>query len=759
MTITRIKLLRDCGIFHEFSWPKDLHEFGRYNLIYGWNGSGKTILGNILRALEHRSEPPNGKVIVRIDGVDVSNDDFSNVTIPIRVFNRDYMNESVFPKEGEVAPIFVLGKENVEKQKQVDKFKSSLIDEQFKLQTYKEKKTGASTALDTFCIDKAKVIKNMLRSSGSNPYNDYNKGDFTRRANDMVSAGDKIAYIINNATRGKYFTQLSSSPEPKIQTLIYRLPDLNALEKNAGQLLSTTVVSEVIQSLKDDAQLSSWVHTGLGIYQERSVKKCLFCDQPMPTDRLSALEAHFNTEYVDLILKLDNQIKEVQDDIREITELAVPNVAELYDDLSSDYEKANTALHKECDSAKSVLETLAKELNDKKDRAFERVVLDVTMQDLNVGVVDKLNEVILKHNQACDDFQSRIESARKQLEADLVAANLDEFIKLQNTIQLAESEVSKTSDEVQRISNEIPKLEQDIVEHRRPAEELNEDLRKYLGHDELRLEVKETGYMIMRHDVQAEGISEGEMTAIALLYFLKSLQDRRFDLENGVVVLDDPVSSLDANALFYAFGFIREHTEKSQQLFVLTHNFTFFQQVRNWFHYLKGQNKKDISQRPARFYMIDCVYDGSRRCSTISALDPLLEQYNSEYHYLFARIYRKVKGSTQGSLGENYVFPNMARRLLEAFLAFRQPQIEGKLSKKLQLVHLDESKKTRILRFLNTHSHSGAVGETEHDPSILCEANAVLNDLLDLIQAEDLEHFSAMEKLIEPPTNEMGEEQ
>ena len=37
------------------------------------------------------------------------------------------------------------------------------------------------------------------------------------------------------------------------------------------------------------------------------------------------------------------------------------------------------------------------------------------------------------------------------------------------------------------------------MEHRRPAEELNDDLRSYLGHGELRLEIKDTGYTIMRH--------------------------------------------------------------------------------------------------------------------------------------------------------------------------------------------------------------------------------------------------------------------
>lgn len=34
----------------------------------------------------------------------------------------------------------------------------------------------------------------------------------------------------------------------------------------------------------------------------------------------------------------------------------------------------------------------------------------------------------------------------------------------------------------------------------------------------------------------------------------ESLQDRSFDLTHEVVVLDDPVSSLDANALYLAFG-------------------------------------------------------------------------------------------------------------------------------------------------------------------------------------------------------------
>ncbi len=296
-------------------------------------------------------------------------------------------------------------------------------------------------------------------------------------------------------------------------------------------------------------------------------------------------------------------------------------------------------------------------------------------------------------------------------------------------------------------------MEREIVEHQRPAEELNKDLHRYLGHDELRLEVKQIGYMIMRRDSQAHSLSEGEMTAIALLYFLKSLEDRRFDLKKGVVVLDDPVSSLDANALYLAFGFMRDRTKDAGQLFVLTHNFTFFRQVRNWFHHMKRQKKKDVNERPARFYMLDCTRDGDQRCSSIAPLDPLLEEYESEYHYLFARIYREAKAGPPATLEQNYILPNMARRLLESFMAFRRPDVSGELWQKLKDVQFEEARKLRILRFVHTGSHGDTIGEPEHDPSVLGEARSVLQDLLDLIKSQDEEHFRAMTKLVEPPSD------
>ena len=329
----------------------------------------------------------------------------------------------------------------------------------------------------------------------------------------------------------------------------------------------------------------------------------------------------------------------------------------------------------------------------------------------------------------------------------MVAEGLEEFETLCASAKTHEATIATTAAQLPTLRAKISSLEVEITEHRRPAEELNDDFHKYVGHEELQLEVKDHGYTVTRNGVPASQLSEGETTAFALLYFLKALRDHRFDFSNGVVVLDDPISSLDANSLFLAYGFIQERTKDVGQLFILTHNFTFFRQVRNWFHQIKGQRSKDINKRPARFYMLNCLSDDKGRYSNIQNLDPLLERYESDYHYLSARVLCSSSSSTP-ALETNYGLPNMARRLLEAFLAFRQPDVFGGLWQKMQNVDFEEAKKSQILRFVHTYSHNDAIVEPDHDPSMLGEAPAVLSDLLDLIKSQDSDHYKRMVQLV-----------
>lgn len=61
MKITKLNRIK-ARTYHDFSWPSDLPEFADYNLIYGWNGTGKTTLADILRMVEKRGGiPPKTK--------------------------------------------------------------------------------------------------------------------------------------------------------------------------------------------------------------------------------------------------------------------------------------------------------------------------------------------------------------------------------------------------------------------------------------------------------------------------------------------------------------------------------------------------------------------------------------------------------------------------------------------------------------------------------------------------------------------------
>ncbi|MCG2716164.1 MAG: AAA family ATPase, partial [Candidatus Marinimicrobia bacterium] len=138
-------------------------------------------------------------------------------------------------------------------------------------------------------------------------------------------------------------------------------------------------------------------------------------------------------------------------------------------------------------------------------------------------------------------------------------------------------------------------------------------------------------------------------------------------------------------------------------------------------------------------------------------LDELLEKHESEYHYLFSCVYQAASEQSGTSLKQNYILPNITRRLLEAFMAFRQPQSTGNLWKQLEQIPYDKSTKVRILRFINTHSHHGEIGEPEHDLSILSEAQSVIREVLDLMATIDKDHVNAMISIATEANHDNGE--
>ncbi|WP_165482564.1 AAA family ATPase [Legionella bozemanae] len=753
MVIDRINKIKSHRIFREFLWPQNLPNFKEKNLFYGWNGTGKSTLSNLFRSIEKRTVILEGEVEFHISGNKVDGSTLSKLQKlpPVRVFNKDFIADNVFTSHGAVSPIFFLGEENIEKQKQVEKLKGDLELAKKKAYEKKTEKHQLEKVFDDFKKERSKSIKDLLSSSGGNNlYNNYDKRSFQIKCDELLNltSSEQKEKILGESDLDAQKKKKESSPLDKLPLIKFNYPDTQKLTNQVVALLKKTVVSSVIETLKNDQELSGWVKTGLAKHKKAHSNDCLFCGQTLPDGRIRELDAHFNDEYNAFIAEIESHCSIVESAIDSLKSCPIPNRLALYDHLKNEFDAHCQDLTNEIYRVNEYLETLLTHLKDKAKKPFQSIEGSFDLVTGNVSVIFDLNEVISKHNQETDDFQTAIIAARTAIEESVVVQSLVEYQQKKKAVNIAASDHQLTTDKIAALEKEIYDVEKDIEEHRRPANELNADIRSYLGRDELSFEIQGNGYQINRNGTPATNLSEGEKTAIAFLYFLKSLSDKSFSLKDGIVVIDDPVSSLDSNALFYAFGFMKERTKDAGQLFILTHNHSFFRQVKNWFNHLPNQNKKNVDLKPGRFYMLISNEDGGSRSSYITVLDRLLHEYESEYHYLFSLVFEAANYEKNEDLLKNYHLTNIARRLLEAFLAFRQPSKTGDLRQQLDLIDFDIAKKTRILRFLHTYSHAEQISDPEHDPSILIETKQVLNDLLCLIENEDKRHFDQMKELI-----------
>lgn len=755
MKLTRITMIREHRVFRDFAWPTDLHAFSRFNVIYGWNGCGKTTLSSLLGLVEKRVALEEGALELEFDCTSrVAGAELAAKAVPqVRVFNRDFVN-STLQSAGGIAPIYFLGEDSVGKQERVDRLRKDLATANAEVATATGEKTTAETKLDEFCRDKAKLIKELLTTGNSTAYNNYDKRNL-KRALQALNAQSATAAVLKENQRAPLRSQKDAQPKPAIEEISAPTVDLVALTQEVDAFVSRSVVAQTLDELTSNTNLASWVQQGLTLHSgEHAAETCRFCTQPFAAARRSALEAHFNDAFASFQREIEALLSKLQAAKQSPGSLRLPDTSRFYDHLVGEATTAIESVMAGAKTVESAVDPLIARLMAKRDNPFTPAsrppVSAATTNTLGTAIA-ALNMIVDKHNRTTTEFEASVDEACKALEAAYVAEAHAEYIQLAAAVTSAGVAFTTVRGKPVTIQNEIATLERSILEHRRPADELTQELREYLGRDELRFEVKGTGYALTRGGETVSHLSEGERTAITFLYFLKSLQDKTFDMANGIVVIDDPVSSLDANSLFSAFGCMKERTKQCGQLFILTHSFPFFRLVKNWFHHLPKQKRKRLDERPARFFLLGSRRhsDGSRTIQ-LGPLDRLLEEHESEYQYLFKRVYDEAHRSDVDSLEHHYGLPNVARRLIEAFLAFRFPEMSGDLAPRFDRVSFDDAKKTRILRLLNTYSHAGAIAEPEHDLSLLAETKPVLLDVLEMMKAVDKDHYEGLERLVTP---------
>lgn len=748
--IKKIKRIKNLGlVFSNYSWDSGLPDFKRFNLIYGWTGSGKTTLSGIFTALESGKSPKYTNLEYEMETEAGNYKQDQPFDKKVRVFNQEYVSKNVKLLEGTASPIIILGEEN---QKLIEEIKK---DEDLLASKRREKKIAIENKEKAEAV-KAKQFTDIARIISSNTSGEATRKYDKRNAEDAFTKL-QAKEILEESKIQEYSLTLKQLEKPLISELgIKKINDeqnsreedfVHVLEdsfKRGKELAIKTVESVVIERLKANSDISEWVETGLTLHDKYKSVKCEFCGLDLPKNRITELAQHFS--------EADKKLKE------DINTLAVQlnkvyvciestnavDKANLYEELQSAYQKKIKIFGNDKDLILKKITKFVESLNGKKTKTTEAVVLkgDIDVQSL-IGAIEKINVEIKRHNQKTNNFKTEKDTAQKELEKHYLSTIYDDTKQMDQEVNDFETKISNLDNGDTTIVDDIAlvDLENRIAENKskisspgKACAEINKKLETFLGRKEIAFEVRGEGYSIKRNGEVANYLSDGEKTAIAFVYFVVHLQDQDFDIKNGIVVVDDPVSSLDSNSLFQAFAFLKNAIKDAHQFFIFTHNFDFLRLVLNWLIHPKVKSSSG-------FYMIKNDIINDQRVANICELDKDLQDHESEYHYLFKLLYTF---KSDGTIARVYPIPNIARKVLETFLMFRVPNSKSTYEKIESLIEFDHDKRTSIYKFTNDQSHITGKG---FSPALVPETQKNVTYLLELIEATFPKHY---EVLVEP---------
>ena len=753
--IKKIEHIENAGIFYKYKAYKDLPEFKKYNLIYGWNASGKTTLSRLFRLLddENHNEFPDLKYKIKVSDPDQTISEKIPYQIrKIKIFNKDYIEKNVHFEEGKADPIIILGEENKEISDQIKKDKGLFEKEKRIIDELKKEKDKQQKLEDNEFTDRASFIKKQQIGTATRTYNRPNAVKcFDRLFPENSKEIDYKQYLLEDKDMKKAIDQVRGKEEEKIildeeNKINLYLKELSTKLNDVKDICETVVEKVSIDRLKDNIDIQNWVNEGLSLHKKHESEKCEFCEQKISEDRLDKLKSFFNDED----RKIREKIKKVSSDIEEIessfSSYKPQNKELLYEEFQLDYEEDRKKLEIEQKKILKGIEKL-KDILKEKLNSLDKKLDTEGLSICSKNFLEHLNNLIKhigKHNNRTEKFTETKDKAEKKIEHHYIAEIYPKITEIRNKSKSIKETIDEKEKLIENLQKKITLNEDKVSSAHKACGELNKKLESFLERKELVFEVnekekEEKGFSLKREEKIAKRISEGEKTAIALVYFLTTLREKEFDLENGIIVIDDPISSLDDNFVAQAFGFIKAELKRAKQVFILTHNFNFFKHVKHW---LKGLDRKDENKKLAEFFMIENVVENDKREAKLSTLDPLLIKYDSEYQYLF----KLLSHTKNKSLEKVYHIPNVARKFMEIFLSFKFPSkinSENKFSHARKKANFPEEKIEKIKRFINAHSHSD-IGAVDINPSPLVEGPQVAEDIFDLVEKLDEDHYKGL---------------
>ncbi|GHP56534.1 hypothetical protein VN1192_13540 [Helicobacter pylori] len=567
------------------------------NFIYGANGSGKTTTSSFLKNLAENITPEDKFANSEIKW-------HNGESLKIEVYNKQFKEEQF--RNSQVKCIFTLGKktnenlENIESKKELIKKKN-------------EKKTKNKESSEKLKQEKEKKEKDFTDSCWEKLYK-KNEEDFKETLEGFKlkkKFKEKILEEFKNNEHNEIeigkleklkenIRIVFSKNQTELVPLECNLTDFDSIENHSiweQKIVGSgdVAIADLIKKLSNE----DWVAQGRE-YLSKDGNACPFCQQETITEEFKKqLESYFDTSYQESTGTIKKMKENYKNETAEVLERLDEIVKTEQDNLQT---KLNTEIFKR------IIETLRSKINgnwqkmcDKSKEMSRSFKLGSTKNEIKEirDLIDTANQQIANHNEMIKDIKNQkkicVEQTWKflvnEFKSDIQKYN-EKDCGLEKGISNLNKEISENQEKIEKLENEIRELEKNMVSIKPIVNEINALLKGYgFMNFSLACAEDEKSYRIQREDGQLVGetLSEGEVTFITFLYYYHltkgSLKENDIS-KNKVLVIDDPISSLDSNILFIVSVLVKELMKEAmkektniKQVIILTHNTYFYKEI------------------------------------------------------------------------------------------------------------------------------------------------------------------------------------
>ncbi|HHY1353846.1 TPA: AAA family ATPase [Campylobacter coli] len=784
------------GSYENFTWDNGLEEFKTINIFYGRNYSGKTTLSRIARSFElkkHNEDFLDGNFKIKLeDGSFLTQNDVINSNLDIRVYNSDFVKENLnylYDKKGNIKGFKSIGVEQKNIKEIIEKREKILKTRNEKLQKLENDKKeflndDRETKLEEKFTEKASLIAtnpNYLKGYR------YNKTALKKDLN--IIKNNEDAYILNNEEQNQFIKILEDKEKQNIIfNNTFNKDNFQGILKHSSEILE----KEIIIKENLTSELRKWLEEGLKFHKEHlSTQQCKFCNNPLTLERIVWIENNIKDDSGEKE-KIEEELKDLLDNF-ENYKLELKKILQdiEYENFYSNYKDSFIALKEQLGANianynKELLK-IEEKIKEKQKDVFTPIKLENTndFSDEIFLILNKIENLCKENDEYTNKLSTNQDEAREKLRLNEVAkfakdsdcfAIQDEIQNLKQNINTLEKSIATQNNKIDLLESRIEKYKEKLSNLETSTSNINKYLKSYFGHNMLELKVKKDDkgqlngeFEILRNGKQAKNLSEGECSLIAFCYFVASLKDANTKDKNPIIWIDDPISSLDNNHIFFIFSVIENEIVRKnsfEQFFISTHNLDFLKYIKRLKKSKSKQSKNDEKEYDfPQYYFIEKSVKESMETSEVKKLPKCLEKYTTEFNYLFEQIYKfkNIDGINDEDLKTSlvYNFGNNLRKFLEIYLFFKYPNNFESLDKELierffndtyQSDRIDENHQKMVAsiinRYQNEYSHLREILSRGMQPIDIEESKKIAKFILETIKQNDKQQYKALVKSI-----------